>query len=96
MPQITIAGQRAVEYNSRMIPTTTARATPRTRMTNRFRLDRTVQPLAYTIELRPDLRSFTFTGHESIALRAARPFSRITLHALELKITSAAVRRGAR
>ncbi len=56
---------------------------------NPYRLDRTVEPLVYTIELEPDLAKFTFRGSESVTFRAARPFSKITLHAAEIKVTKA-------
>jgi puromycin-sensitive aminopeptidase len=56
---------------------------------NRYRLDRHVQPQAYDLTLTPDFQRFTFTGRETIRLRAARPFRTLTLHALELKITQA-------
>ena len=53
---------------------------------NPYRLDRTVEPLVYTVELKPDLKKFTFRGSESITIRAKKPFSKITLNAHELKI----------
>ncbi len=56
---------------------------------NPYRLDRTVEPLVYTVTLEPDLKKFTFKGSESITFRAKKPFSKITLHAAELKIKKA-------
>jgi puromycin-sensitive aminopeptidase len=58
---------------------------------NPYRLDRSVVPIAYAIELEPDLENFSFRGREKIMIQAAEPFSRITLHALDLKITEAAL-----
>ncbi len=58
-------------------------------MTTRFRLDRNLEPSFYAIELEPDLAQFSFTGRESITIRAHKPFSRVVLHAAELIITSA-------
>jgi len=62
-------------------------------MDNRYRLNRIIEPLSYGITLEPDLKRFTFTGEETIRVRARSSFSRITLHAIELKIKSAALRR---
>ncbi|MBI4432976.1 MAG: M1 family metallopeptidase [Candidatus Omnitrophica bacterium] len=59
---------------------------------NPYRLDRTVEPIVYTIELKPDLQAFTFQGAASIALKARKPFSRVTLNAAELKITKATLK----
>lgn len=56
---------------------------------NPYRLDRNLTPLVYTITLRPDLKNFTFSGKESVTFKAQKPFSKITLHAAELKIKKA-------
>ena len=61
-------------------------------MKNRYRLDRSIGPLTYDILLTPDLKHFTFTGRETIRLRTHAAFSRVTLHAIELKIEKAAIR----
>ena len=61
-------------------------------MNNKYRLDRTLEPLSYAITLTPDLKRFTFTGHETIRLRAHSGFSRVTLHAAELKVSKAQFR----
>ncbi len=58
-------------------------------MKNPYRLDRSVEPLVYTIELEPDLKNFTFRGWESVSLKVHKPFSKITLNAAELKVNSA-------
>lgn len=60
---------------------------------NPYRLDRTVQPVVYTITLEPNLKHFTFRGSESITLRVQKSFSTITLNAAELKITKAYLHR---
>ncbi|MBI4550281.1 MAG: M1 family metallopeptidase [Candidatus Omnitrophica bacterium] len=60
-------------------------------VTNPYRLDRSVVPVTYAIELEPDLERFVFRGSEEIVIRALKPFSRITLHALDLKIVKASL-----
>ncbi len=59
---------------------------------NPYRLDKSFEPLSYLIELEPDLKAFTFRGRETVCLKARNPFSKIMLHALELKITKASLR----
>ena len=56
---------------------------------NPYRLDRNIEPSLYTLDLTPDLERFTFQGKSWIAFHAQRPFSKIVLHALDLKITKA-------
>lgn len=56
---------------------------------NPYRLDRNITPLVYDITLHPDLKTFTFTGHESIQFSAKKSYSKITLHAAELKVKKA-------
>lgn len=57
--------------------------------TNPYRLDRNITPVVYDITLHPDIQNFVFTGHESITFTAKKPFSKITLHAAELKVKKA-------
>src|SRR5439155_947159 len=54
-----------------------------------FRLPRHVRPERYTVELEPDLDTWTFHGREAIVLHLARPVRRVELHALDLEITAA-------
>ncbi len=58
---------------------------------NPYRLDRTLIPRLYDIALKVDLAAFTFTGVETVSLEASKPFSHVTLHALEIDITKAAL-----
>jgi len=57
------------------------------------RLPDTVRPERYNLELRPDLKRFTFTGDESIAIRVRRPVKSIELNASQLEVTKASVQR---
>jgi puromycin-sensitive aminopeptidase len=82
-------------------PTLTQRAKPRTTPAttraakpSRHRLDRSLEPIAYDIELTPDLMRFVFTGRETIRLAAHQAVDAITLHAAELTITNATVQHG--
>ena len=59
---------------------------------NPYLLPTDVEPTHYDIELRPDLKKFTFTGSESISLFVHKPTSRMVLHALDLKIAKAELR----
>ncbi len=61
-------------------------------MNNPYRLDSAIKPSFYKIALTPNLKKFTFSGSESIEIRASKSFSAITLHALEIKITKARLR----
>ena len=49
------------------------------------RLPQDVQPEQYTLALTPDLKSATFSGRESIALRLKQPAHEITLNAIEIE-----------
>ena len=53
-----------------------------------FRLPANVRPVQYSIELTPDLNSFTFTGRETITVHVSEPTSTVVLNASELDITS--------
>ncbi len=55
--------------------------------TNRFRLDKSIQPKHYAIEITPNLDEFTFLGTETIEIKAKQSFSKITLHALDLRVS---------
>ncbi len=54
-----------------------------------YRLPRNVVPVRYDLELAPDLESFTFDGHVSIAVAVADPTSEFVLNAIELEIDEA-------
>lgn len=53
------------------------------------RLSKYIIPLAYRIQLRPDLENFTFEGIETIDLKIKKPTRVITLHSREIKIDTA-------
>lgn len=53
------------------------------------RLPSTVTPINYNITLQPNLKSFTFTGSQSIKVKINEETKQIVLNALELEIKSA-------
>lgn len=55
------------------------------------RLPRHILPEKYSITLKPDLESFTFSGEESIQIIVEKPNAQIVLHSLELDIVTAEV-----
>ena len=59
---------------------------------NPYLLPTDVEPTHYDIEIEPDLKKFTFSGSESVALIIRRPTSRVVLHAADLKIAKAELR----
>ncbi len=56
-----------------------------------YRLPSQVQPIAYRIELEPDLEAFTFTGQEEVDLRIASPVGTIVCNAVELTVSAASL-----
>lgn len=48
-----------------------------------------VRPLKYRITIRPNLKSFTFSGEETIDIEVRKPTSQIVLNAAELEIQEA-------
>ncbi len=61
-------------------------------MKNRsVRLSKNVIPTAYNIQLKPDLKNFTFEGIETITLLLKKPTKTLTLHSKEIEITTAKV-----
>ena len=58
------------------------------------RLPNHVVPKRYSITLFPNLKEFTFSGEVEILLNLTKPTKEITLHAAELKITSAVLHHG--
>ena len=56
---------------------------------NPYLLPENVRPIHYDLELTPDLEKFTFFGSEVIDLIVNKPTSKITLHAVDLKILRA-------
>ncbi|KKR62642.1 hypothetical protein A2643_03785 [Candidatus Nomurabacteria bacterium RIFCSPHIGHO2_01_FULL_39_220] len=55
------------------------------------RLLKNVIPIEYDIQLRPDLKNFTFEGVETINLSVLKPTKILTLHSKELEIETAEV-----
>ena len=52
------------------------------------RLPQTVKPEHYTLKLTPDLKTATFTGHETIDVVLGEPLSAITLNSAEIKFVT--------
>ena len=59
-----------------------------------FRLSRAITPSHYRLEIAPDLDAATFAGTVSIDAEATEATDTITLHAVDLTITSAEVAQG--
>src|SRR5216110_2096176 len=60
-------------------------------MAAEHRLPDTVRPEKYSIELRPNLKAFSFDGSESIRIQVARPTKTIALNAEGLEVREATV-----
>ena len=60
------------------------------------KLPKTVVPDDYTIDIVPDLKKLTLTGHETIALHVDAPTATITLNQKGLTLTGAAAGIGRR
>ena len=58
---------------------------------NAVMLPKDVRPSRYTLTLRPDLETFTFSGSVAIDIEVLRPTDSIVLNAAELAITSCRV-----
>jgi len=56
-----------------------------------YRLPRSAIPSRYELTLRPDLDAYTFSGSERVHIEVAAATREITLNAIELEITSAAL-----
>ena len=56
-----------------------------------YRLDHSVLPRRYDVELTPDLDAATFAGRVVISLDVQEPVARITLNAIELDIAECSV-----
>lgn len=62
---------------------------------NPYRLKKEIRPVLYDLTIEPDLKKFEFHAHEALEFELLRPVSRLTLHAVDLKIQSAEIRAGA-
>ena len=58
------------------------------------RLPKDVRPLAYRVDLTPDLAKLAFTGHEEIDVDVTKPTSRFVLDLTSLKIAKAELAEG--
>ena len=54
-----------------------------------YRLPANVTPERYDLSLTPDLKAFTFAGHETVAITVHDATTEVVLNALELEIESA-------
>jgi aminopeptidase N len=59
------------------------------------KLPKTVVPTAYRIDITPDLKALTLTGHESIDIDVSEPVAAIVLDQAGLKLQSATLETGA-
>ena len=54
-------------------------------------LPKSVKPIHYQIELKPDIEDFTFLGQETIDIEISNPSSTIVLNSLDIEIATASV-----
>src|SRR2546430_9933836 len=55
------------------------------------KLPKTVVPIHYAIDLRPDLEKLTLAGSEVVDIEVAAPTDRLVLNAVNMTVTSAAI-----
>ncbi len=55
------------------------------------KLPKEILPVEYAIRIEPDLDKLTFTGSETVKLRAEKPVTRIVLNALEMEVAGASI-----
>jgi len=55
------------------------------------KLPKDVRPTEYAIRIVPDLDKLTFTGSETVKLRAEKPVTKLVLNAFEMEIVSASI-----
>ena len=53
------------------------------------KLPKEIAPLEYSIRIVPDVSKFTFSGNETVKLKASAPVHALILNSLELNITKA-------
>ncbi len=58
---------------------------------NFTRLSKDVIPSSYDIQMKPDLKNFTFTGMETISLDLKKPTKTLTLHCKEIEVDTASI-----
>lgn len=59
--------------------------------TKKVRLDSSIIPISYDIELKPDLNNFTFEGVETISVENLKDTKKVVLHSKELEIDTVSV-----
>ncbi|MEX2052196.1 MAG: M1 family metallopeptidase [Candidatus Paceibacterota bacterium] len=59
--------------------------------TQNVRLSKYIIPIEYHLELRPDLKNFTFSGSETVLLNILKPTKSLTLHSKEIDIETARI-----
>ncbi|KAH3753711.1 hypothetical protein DPMN_188354 [Dreissena polymorpha] len=52
------------------------------------RLPTNVRPVNYDITLKPNLKAFTFEGHETITVQVAEPTRTVTLNCIEIEVSN--------
>ena len=52
------------------------------------RLPAHIKPTRYTLDLKPDLEAFTFSGKEVVSITADKPTKEIILHSKDIHIHS--------
>lgn len=60
----------------------------------KVRLTKNVTPLTYDIQLKPDLKNFTFEGVETITLSLIKYTKTLTLHSKEIEVETASIKLG--
>ncbi len=58
------------------------------------RLSPEIVPLEYNIQIKPDLKNFTFEGVETISLSVVKQTKKITLHSKEIEVETASISKG--
>lgn len=57
-------------------------------ISKKVRLPNHISPIKYKLTLKPDLEAFVFSGHEVIEMIIDKPIKEITLHSIDINITS--------
>src|SRR5438093_7372534 len=75
------------------LPLTMNGETPYTFANTPGKLPKQVVPLEYSIRIVPDVSKFTFSGSETVKLKATAPVRELVLNSLELEIAKASIDR---
>jgi aminopeptidase N len=73
------------------LPLTMNGETPYTFANTPGKLPKQVVPLEYSIRIVPDVSTFTFSGSETVKLKASAPVHELVLNSLELEIAKASI-----